>query len=72
MIEKQKRARVEANKTIDDQQTIFHLITDLPETDQVNTFLGRILEKAVELADAPAGSIALFENNEMRFVASRD
>jgi len=71
MIEKQKRARVEANKTIEDQQTIFHLITDLPEAGQMNTFLGRILEKAVELADAPAGSIALFENNEMRFVASR-
>ena len=71
MIEKQKRARVEANKTIEDQHTIFHLITDLPEDDQMNTFLGRILEKAVELADAPAGSIALYENNEMRFVASR-
>ncbi len=71
IIEKQKRARVEANKTIEDQQTIFHLIAELPEAGQMNTFLGRVLEKAVELADAPAGSIALYENNEMRFVASR-
>lgn len=71
IIEKQKRAKIEAFKTIENQKTIFDLISKLGVAEQLNDFLGFILEKAIELTEAPAGSIAIYDNGEMRFVAAK-
>ena len=71
IIEKQKRAKIEAFKTIENQKTVFSLLAKMGETEQREKFLEHILEKAVELTDAPAGSIVLYEGGEMKLVASR-
>lgn len=71
IIEKQKRAKIEVLKTIENQQAISSLIAYLGTTEQLNEFLGILLDKATVFADAPAGSIALYENGEMRFAASK-
>jgi diguanylate cyclase (GGDEF)-like protein/PAS domain S-box-containing protein len=71
IIEKQKRAQIEAFKTIEDQKTVFSILSKISVADQFADFLGLILEKALETAEAPAGSIALLENEEMTFVSSR-
>ena len=71
IIEKQKRAKIEAFKTIENQKTVFSLLSKMGEAEQREKFLEHILEKAVELTDAPAGSIVLYEGGEMKLVASR-
>lgn len=71
IIEKQKRARIEALRTIENQKTIYSLVLKLGVVEPVDDFLGLILEKAVELTNAPAGSIAVYENGEMRPIASK-
>ncbi|MBE0425466.1 MAG: diguanylate cyclase [Nitrospirae bacterium] len=71
IIEKQKRAKIEVLKTIDDQKTIFSLISEIGETERNNNFFDYLLDKALEIADAPAGSIAMHEDDTMRFVASK-
>jgi len=71
IIEKQKRAKLEAFKTIENQKTVSALLSKIPLTDQLNQFLELILEKALELTESPAGSMALSENGEMKFVTSR-
>lgn len=71
IIEKQKRAKLEAFKTIENQKTVSTLLSKIPLTDQLNQFLELILEKALELTESPAGSMALSENGEMKFVTSR-
>jgi diguanylate cyclase (GGDEF)-like protein/PAS domain S-box-containing protein len=70
-IERQKRAKIEAYKTIGNQKAVFDLILKLGLKDQLNDLFEIILEKAVEFTEAPAGSIALYKNGEMMFVASR-
>jgi diguanylate cyclase (GGDEF)-like protein/PAS domain S-box-containing protein len=71
IIEKQKRAKLEAFKTIENQKTLFSLLGKIGETEEGEKFLDHIIEKAVELTDAPAGSIVLYEGGTMRLVASR-
>jgi diguanylate cyclase (GGDEF)-like protein len=71
IIEKQKRARIEVLKTIDDQKTVFSLISKIGETYRSDDFFNYILDKALEIVDAPAGSIALHEDEIMRFIASK-
>lgn len=70
-IEKQKRARIEAIKTIENQKTVVSLMLKLGIADQFNDFMGLVLEKALEISEAPAGSIAIYDNGEMRFIASK-
>jgi diguanylate cyclase (GGDEF)-like protein len=71
IIEKQKRARLEAFKSIENLKTISDLLSKFEEIEQITDLFGLILDRAVELAEAPAGSIAVYENGEMRFVAFR-
>jgi len=71
IIEKQKRAKIEVFKAVENQKTIFSLLSKFGEPGRLSDFLGLILEKAIELTEAPAGSIAFNENGEMRFVESR-
>lgn len=71
IIEKQKRAKIEAHRTVEDQKIIFNLASKLGLAETLEDFLGMILEKALEIANAPAGSITIYENEEMRLVASK-
>jgi diguanylate cyclase (GGDEF)-like protein len=71
IIEKQKRAKIEAFKTIENQRVIFSLLSKIGGIEQLPDFLELLLEKALALVEAPAGSIALLEHDEMRFLASR-
>lgn len=70
IIEKQKRARIEVHKITDDQKTIYTAASKLCAAD-FDDFLGFVLDKAVELSESPSGSIAVYENGEMRLVASK-
>lgn len=71
IIEKQKRARIEAFKTIENQKTIYGLLFRISQINQLADILDVILEKALEIADAPAGSISCVEDDMMKLVASR-
>lgn len=71
IIEKQKRARIEALRAIENQKTIFSLTSKLCIVESIDDFLGLVLEKAIELTYAPAGGIAVYENGEMRLIASK-
>ena len=71
IIEKQKRARLEAFKTIEDQKAIGNFISKFAGIDRPPEFFGFALEKAVDLIEAPAGSLAVRENGEMKLVASK-
>jgi diguanylate cyclase (GGDEF)-like protein/PAS domain S-box-containing protein len=71
IIEKQKRARLETFKTIENQKTIFTLISGLGVQDNLDDFLGLVLEKALEMTESPAGSIATYENGVMSFAVSK-
>ena len=71
IIEKQKRARLEAFKTIENQKTICSFLSKFGGTDQQAEFLGFALEKAIELIEAPAGSLAVHENGDMRLAVSK-
>jgi diguanylate cyclase (GGDEF)-like protein/PAS domain S-box-containing protein len=71
IIEKQKRARIETFKTLEDQKTIFGLTSKLGVIESIDDFLGQILEKALEITNAPAGSIAVYENEEIKLIASK-
>jgi len=70
-VEKQKRAKIEAYKTVENQKAIFGLLDKVGTKEHLNELLDLILEKAIEFSEAPAGSIAIYENGEMRFIASR-
>ena len=71
IIEKQKRARLEAFKTIEDQKTICSFLSKFGGTDQQADFLAFALEKAIELIESPAGSLAVYENGTMRLAVSK-
>lgn len=71
IIEKQKRAKIEVIKTIADQKILYSLAARMCSLDTLQEFCDLILTKALEMADAPAGSIAVYENRQMRLVSSK-
>ncbi len=71
VIERQKRAQVEVMKTVADQTQIGGLMTDLFSVETVREIFELVLAKALEMVDAPAGSIAVFEENEMKLAAAK-
>lgn len=71
IIEKQKRARIEAFKTIENQKTIYSVLFRIGQIKQPADLLDIILEKALEIADAPAGSISYVEDGTMKLIVSR-
>lgn len=70
IIEKQKRAKAETFKTIETQKVVSSLLSKLGGTDQVIDLPSFILGKALELIEAPAGSLAVHKSGEMKFVVS--
>jgi hypothetical protein len=63
VIEKQKRAKIEAFRTLENQRVIFSLLSKICGADQLPAFLELLLEKALALVEAPTGCIALSKNH---------
>ncbi len=70
-IEKQKKAMIELYRMIDDQKRILAVTENISRAENIGAFMRFVLEKALEISDAPAGSIALAEDGEMQLFASR-
>ena len=71
VIEKQKRAKIEVIKTMADQKVLYGLASQLCSTSTLGEFFEILLAKTLEIADAPAGSIAVYEGRQMKLAASR-
>ncbi len=71
IIEKQRRAKIEVIKTMADQKALYDLAAQLCTASSINNFFEIILARAIDIVDAPAGSIAVYEDGQMKLVASR-
>ena len=71
IIEKQKRAKIEVIKTMADQKILYGLAAQLCSSSTLSEFLEIVLAKTLEIVDAPAGSIAVYEGRQMKLTASR-
>jgi diguanylate cyclase (GGDEF)-like protein/PAS domain S-box-containing protein len=71
IIEKQKRAKIDVIKTSADQKVLYELTARLGSTDNMKEFCEMLLLKSLEMTDAPAGSLALYENGEMHLMTSK-
>lgn len=66
VIEKQKKARIEAFKMMEHQKTIFNVISKISLTGTVEDFMKQVLDKALEITTTPAGSICIKEHGKMK------
>ncbi len=71
LIEKQKRARIEAFRSLENQRVIFGLFSQVRENDRLPEFLDLFLEKATALIEVPGGSIVLVEGGQMSVLARK-
>ena len=71
VIEKQKKASVEALKIIEDQKTFLALIAELEKGISLQAFLERVLEDALSSVEAPAGSIVIREKDNVTVASTR-
>ncbi len=71
IIEKQKRAKIENIKTSADQKILYQLATRLSAADSLKAFLEQFLAKTLDMADAPAGCIAVFSGRQMKMLAAK-
>lgn len=70
-IEKQKKAMIEFHRVLEDQKRILSVTENVAGAENLYAFMGFVLEKALEIGDTQAGSIALVEGDEMQLLASR-
>ena len=71
IIEKQKRAKIEVIKTMADQKVLYGLAAHLCSAATLKEFFEIVLAKTLEIVDAPAGSIAVYDGRQMKLAASR-
>ncbi|HXX56544.1 MAG TPA: ATP-binding protein, partial [Thermodesulfovibrionales bacterium] len=71
MIEKQKKAMVELYKAIEDEKRIITITEDISRAEDLPGFMRFVLERALEMTDSPAGSIAMIEDGQMHLLASK-
>jgi diguanylate cyclase (GGDEF)-like protein/PAS domain S-box-containing protein len=71
IIEKQKRAKIEVIKTTADQKLLYELVSQLGSTETLMAFCEMLLSKSLAMVDAPAGSIAVYENGQFRLISSK-
>lgn len=71
IIERQKRANLEVFKTVENQKTFFTITEKIGIYPALNEIFSFILDKAIEIADTPAGSIVLLKNDELKLIASK-
>jgi diguanylate cyclase (GGDEF)-like protein/PAS domain S-box-containing protein len=71
IIERQKKSKIETSKTIENQKAVFSLISKIGMVEPFDKYLELILEKAIEITNSAAGSIAVYKNEEMRLIVSK-
>jgi len=71
VIEKQKKARIEAFKMMEHQKTIFNIISKIGLSGTVEDFMMQLLEKALEITNTPAGGIYVLEHDKLRPIVSK-
>ena len=71
IIEKQKRAKIEVIKTMADQKILHGLAAQLCSSSTSGEFFEIVLSKTLDIVDAPAGSIVVYECRQMKPAASR-
>ena len=71
IIEKQKRAKIEVIKTMTDQRMLYSLAAQLCSASTLKEFFEIVLAKTLDILDAPAGSIAVYEGKQMKLAAAR-
>jgi|GEM_PF-5769634 len=71
VIEKQKKARIEAFRMMEHQKTIFNIISKIGMSGTAEDFMRQLLEKALEITNTPAGSIYVLEHGKLRPIVSR-
>lgn len=71
VIEKQKKTKIEAFKILENQKTIFNVVSKIGLMETVDDFMRQLLDKAIEITNTPAGSIAVFENGKMELIVSK-
>ncbi len=70
-IEKQKKAMIELYKTLEDEKRILSITERASKTEDMDEFSAFVLDRALEITDTAAGSIAMVEGDEMCLLASR-
>ena len=70
-IEKQKKAMIELYRVMEDQKKILAVTENVSRAENLDEFMEFVLDRALEISDAQAGSIALVEGEEMQLLASR-
>ncbi len=70
-IEKQKKAMIELSRVMEDQKRIAAVAENMSRAANLDEFMAFVLDRALEIGDAQAGSIALVEGEEMRLAACR-
>lgn len=71
IIEKQKRAKIEVIKTLADQKIIYTLSAQLCAASSSEEYFSLLLAKTLDIMDAPAGSITVYDGKRMRLAASK-
>lgn len=71
VIEKQKKARIEAFKIIENQKSIFNVMSKIGLVETVDDFMRQLLEKALEITNTPAGCIGVFENGTIKLIVPK-
>jgi diguanylate cyclase (GGDEF)-like protein/PAS domain S-box-containing protein len=71
IIEKQKRAKIEVIKTMADQKILYSLAAQLCSSSTLKEYFEIMLANTLDILDAPAGSIAVYEGRRMKLAASR-
>jgi signal transduction histidine kinase len=70
-LEKHKKAMIELYKTMEDEKRILSITENVSLSENIDEFIGFVLDKALEITDSPAGSIATAEGDEMHLLVSK-
>ncbi|HXX53781.1 MAG TPA: response regulator [Thermodesulfovibrionales bacterium] len=70
-LEKHKKAVIELRKTMEDEKKILSITENVSLSENFDEFMGFVLDKAMEVTDSPAGSIAISEGDEMHLLVTK-
>ncbi len=71
IIEKQKRSKIEAIKTLSDLKILYKLSSGLFSVDAEEVFYEMVLAKSLNIADGPAGCIAIYKDGGYSLLAAK-
>jgi diguanylate cyclase (GGDEF)-like protein len=70
-IEKQKKAMIELYKAMEDQKRILAIAETAGVAENLEEFIGFVLDRALEINDSQAGSVVTVEGDEIRLLVAR-